>query len=79
MNKYEGLPERKPKATWFHKIIFFGFSFPSSKGGKFQAYIHICINMLLSKTWTGSGFLQALLPLNSTYSDSSTVPMTFPT
>lgn len=55
-NKYEGLPKKKPKASWFHKIVFF-FKSPGSKGSKFQAYIHININILLRKTQTGKEFL----------------------
>lgn len=55
-NKYEGLPKRKTKATWFHKTIFL-FKSPSSKGSKFKASIHIYINMLLTKTQTGRELL----------------------
>lgn len=67
VNKYEGLSEGKTKATSFHSIILFGFKFPSSKGSKFQAYIHIYVTMSLSKTQTGTGFLQTLLPLSSSH------------
>lgn len=59
-------PQKKKKATWFCKIILFSTS-PSRKGSKFQAYIHIYINVFLSKTQTGRKFLQTVLPLDSAY------------